>query len=182
MEAAEGWSVKRHLADRPKDVIDLYNRFVMLVSACGPYTTSVTKTAIAFNGTHRGFAGAKPRTPPSTDSSIYNEKCGIRGSCGYRNIRRNSMCISFESRVRCNSMNPLPGGSPRHIKLELGLIAVLRAPPDGSHSSPGRGRRHAQISWRRYPRACPAGSSTTESDRRRAIGRSHSTRQPRWCR
>ena len=64
MEAAEGWSVKRHLADKPKDVVDLYNRFIMLVSACGPYTTSATKTAIAFNGTHRGFAGAKPRHFP----------------------------------------------------------------------------------------------------------------------
>lgn len=34
----------------------------MLVSACGPYAVTVTKTAIAFKGTHRGFAGAKPRT------------------------------------------------------------------------------------------------------------------------
>ena len=49
------------MADKPKDVVDLYKRFVSLLKACGPYTVSVTKTAIAFKGTHRGFAGAKPR-------------------------------------------------------------------------------------------------------------------------
>lgn len=32
------------------------------MARCGPYSLSVTKTAIAFKGTHRGFAGAKPRT------------------------------------------------------------------------------------------------------------------------
>jgi hypothetical protein len=59
--AAEEWSVERHLADKPKGVVDVYKRFVRLLAACGPYTVSVTKTAIAFKGTHRGFAGAKPR-------------------------------------------------------------------------------------------------------------------------
>jgi Domain of unknown function (DUF5655) len=49
------------LADKPKDVADLYRRFVRLLTACGPHTLSVSKTAIAFKGTHRGFAGAKPR-------------------------------------------------------------------------------------------------------------------------
>jgi hypothetical protein len=58
---AEEWSVERHLADKPQEVVDLYERFVSLVTACGPYTVSVTKTAIAFKGTRRGFAGAKPR-------------------------------------------------------------------------------------------------------------------------
>jgi hypothetical protein len=61
VESAEEWSVDRHLADKPKAVVDLYMRFVRLLTACGPYTVSVTKTAIAFKGTHRGFAGAKPR-------------------------------------------------------------------------------------------------------------------------
>ena len=62
MESAEEWTVERHLEDKPEEVVDLYDRFVALVSACGPYAVTVTKTAIAFKGTHRGFAGAKPRT------------------------------------------------------------------------------------------------------------------------
>ena len=61
MESAEEWTVKRQLAGKPKAVVDQYERFVRLLTACGPYTVSVTKTAIAFTGTHRGFAGAKPR-------------------------------------------------------------------------------------------------------------------------
>jgi Domain of unknown function (DUF5655) len=62
MASAEDWSVERHLADKPEFVVDLYERFVTLVSGCGPFSLSATKTAIAFRGTHRGFAGAKPRT------------------------------------------------------------------------------------------------------------------------
>ncbi len=62
VDSAHEWSVERHLADKPKGVVEFYQRFVALVAACGPYTVSVTKTAIAFRGTHRGFAGAKPRT------------------------------------------------------------------------------------------------------------------------
>jgi hypothetical protein len=61
VESAGEWSVERHLADKPQAVVDLYKRFVRLLKACGPYTVSVTKTAIAFKGNHRGFAGAKPR-------------------------------------------------------------------------------------------------------------------------
>jgi Domain of unknown function (DUF5655) len=61
VESAEEWTVDRHLADKPKAVIDLYKRFVRLLTACGPHTVSVTKTAIAFKGAQRGFAGAKPR-------------------------------------------------------------------------------------------------------------------------
>jgi hypothetical protein len=59
--SAEEWTVERHLADKSKVVVDLYERFVGVLTACGPYTVSVTKTAIAFKGTYRGFAGAKPR-------------------------------------------------------------------------------------------------------------------------
>ena len=58
---AEDWSVERHLADKPRGIIDLYEHFVALVAACGPFSLKVTKTAIALKGTHRGFAGAKPR-------------------------------------------------------------------------------------------------------------------------
>jgi Domain of unknown function (DUF5655) len=61
--------VPRHLADKPEGVVDLYERFVALLDGCGPYTVSVTKTAIAFKGTHRGFAGAKPR-PSSLDGFL----------------------------------------------------------------------------------------------------------------
>jgi hypothetical protein len=61
VESAREWSAERHLADKPDAVVDLYERFVGLLTACGPYTVSVTKTAIAFKGTTRGFAGAKPR-------------------------------------------------------------------------------------------------------------------------
>jgi len=61
VESVEGWSVERHLADKSKAVVDLHKRFVGLLTPCGPYTVSVTKTAIAFNGTHRSLAGAKPR-------------------------------------------------------------------------------------------------------------------------
>jgi hypothetical protein len=61
MESAVDWSVERHLAGKPEVVIDLYERFVQLIAACGPFTYGITKTAITFNGTHRGFAGAKPR-------------------------------------------------------------------------------------------------------------------------
>ena len=62
MDSAGAWSVQRHLADKPEFVTDLYDRFVSLVADCGPFIEVVTKTAITFKGTHRGFAGAKPRT------------------------------------------------------------------------------------------------------------------------
>ncbi len=61
MAQTDEWTVERHLVDLPESVIDLYERFVEMVSACGPFDLSVTKTAIAFKGPHRGFAGAKPR-------------------------------------------------------------------------------------------------------------------------
>src|ERR1700677_191776 len=58
---AEDWSVDKHLAGKPENVVELYDRFVSLIAACGPSRVKVTKTAVAFHGTHRGFAGAKPR-------------------------------------------------------------------------------------------------------------------------
>lgn len=61
MEHEEEWSVEKHLAEKSKGVVDIYERFIALVPACGPYAVSVTKTAVAFKGTRRGFAGAKPR-------------------------------------------------------------------------------------------------------------------------
>ena len=54
------WTVEDHLRGRDPVVIELYERFVALVEACGPYELSVAKTAITFKGSRRGFAGAKP--------------------------------------------------------------------------------------------------------------------------
>jgi Domain of unknown function (DUF5655) len=54
------WTVEDHLRGKPPAVIALYQRFVELVQACGPFEYSVAKTAITFKGSRRGFAGAKP--------------------------------------------------------------------------------------------------------------------------
>jgi Domain of unknown function (DUF5655) len=58
---AENWTVERHLQDKPEQVIALYNRFIRLAAACGPFEYSVAKTAITLKGNRRGFAGATPR-------------------------------------------------------------------------------------------------------------------------
>ncbi len=52
------WTVERHLTIRPAKVVGLYNRFIELAAACGPFTISVAKTAITLKGARRGFAGA----------------------------------------------------------------------------------------------------------------------------
>jgi hypothetical protein len=55
------WTVEHHLRDKPAAVVALYQRFVELVQACGPFDYAVSKTAITFKGRRRGFAGAKPK-------------------------------------------------------------------------------------------------------------------------
>jgi hypothetical protein len=95
VESAEEWTVQRHLADKPKAVVDLYKRFVRLLTACGPYTISVTKTAIAFKGTHRGFAGAKPRNASLDGFFDLQREVQDEGSCESRPTPRASMSISF---------------------------------------------------------------------------------------
>jgi hypothetical protein len=55
------WTVEDHLHDKPEEVRRLYEAFERLVSDCGSFERSVTKTAIAFKGTVRGFAGITPR-------------------------------------------------------------------------------------------------------------------------
>ena len=55
------WTVDDHLRGLDPAVIRLYERFVELVEACGPFEVSVAKTAITFKGSRRGFAGAKPK-------------------------------------------------------------------------------------------------------------------------
>ena len=58
---ADEWTVERHLRGKPEQVVRFYDRFLELVEACGPFTYSVTKTAISLKGSRRGFAGLKPR-------------------------------------------------------------------------------------------------------------------------
>ena len=55
------WTVQDHLRGNPPAVVALYQRFVELVQACGPFDYAVSKTAITFKGSRRGFAGAKPK-------------------------------------------------------------------------------------------------------------------------
>jgi hypothetical protein len=55
------WTVEDHLRGKPAAVVKLYERFVELIEACGPFDYAVSKTAITFKGSRRGFAGAKPR-------------------------------------------------------------------------------------------------------------------------
>jgi hypothetical protein len=57
---ASQWTVEDHLHGKPDAVVALYQRFVALVQACGPFEYAVSKTAITFKGSRRGFAGAKP--------------------------------------------------------------------------------------------------------------------------
>jgi hypothetical protein len=65
----EAWTVQRHLEGLPVSILGLYQRFISLVEDCGPFTYSVTKTAIALKGSRRGFAGAKPK-PASLDGFL----------------------------------------------------------------------------------------------------------------
>jgi hypothetical protein len=55
------WTIEDHLRNKPDNVRALYEAFERLIAACGPYDTAVTKTAISYKGTVRGFAGATPR-------------------------------------------------------------------------------------------------------------------------
>jgi hypothetical protein len=41
-------------------IVALYQRFIEMAEACGPFSYRVTKSAITLKGTRRGFAGAKP--------------------------------------------------------------------------------------------------------------------------
>jgi hypothetical protein len=58
---ASDWTVEDHLRGKPAAVVRLYERFVELVEACGPFHYAVSKTGITFKGSRRGFAGAKPK-------------------------------------------------------------------------------------------------------------------------
>jgi Domain of unknown function (DUF5655) len=67
------WTVEDHLRGKPEQCVALYDRFVELVRACGPFEYSVAKTTITFTGQRRGFAGARPTT---------------RGLAGYLDLQR----------------------------------------------------------------------------------------------
>jgi len=54
------WTVERHLAGKPVEIVRLYDRFIDLVTSCGPFTYAVAKTAITLKGTRRGFTGVAP--------------------------------------------------------------------------------------------------------------------------
>jgi hypothetical protein len=56
------WTIEDHLRDKPEHVRAFYEAFERMIAACGPYQTTVTKTAISFMGSVRGFAGATPRS------------------------------------------------------------------------------------------------------------------------
>ena len=69
MVAPEEWTVERHLERGSPEVVVLYRAFVDLISACGPFSYSVSKTAITMKGSRRGFVGAKLR-PRSLDGYL----------------------------------------------------------------------------------------------------------------
>jgi hypothetical protein len=58
---AEVWNVERHLAGRPELIVGLYRHFIALAEDCGPFSFSVSKSAITLKGTRRGFAGVTPK-------------------------------------------------------------------------------------------------------------------------
>jgi hypothetical protein len=58
---AADWTVERHLDGKTENVVAMYRCFIGIVEACGPFTHSVTKTAITLKGSRRGFAGLVPR-------------------------------------------------------------------------------------------------------------------------
>lgn len=53
-------TVEDHLRNQPEGSVALYHAFVGLITACGPFTVSPSKTTITFKGERRGFAGARP--------------------------------------------------------------------------------------------------------------------------
>ena len=55
------WTVEDHLRDKPEAVRKLFAAFERLVDRCGACERTVTKTAIAYKGSARGFAGVTPR-------------------------------------------------------------------------------------------------------------------------
>ncbi|MDQ1418330.1 MAG: hypothetical protein QOJ52_292 [Acidimicrobiaceae bacterium] len=57
-----GRSSPDDLRGKPEKIRGLYQVFERIIAACGPYGMTVTKTAISFKGSVRGFACATPRS------------------------------------------------------------------------------------------------------------------------
>jgi hypothetical protein len=55
------YSIKDHLSGKDGAIVSLYERFVQLVEAYGPFEYVVGKDGIAFKGQRRNFAVAKPK-------------------------------------------------------------------------------------------------------------------------
>jgi hypothetical protein len=55
------WTVEDHLLGKSDAIRTLFESFENLIRDCGSYERSVTKTAIAYTGSVRGFAGVTPR-------------------------------------------------------------------------------------------------------------------------
>lgn len=60
MTPEAGWTVAHHLEGQPAASVAMFERFVELVAACGPFTFSPSKTTVTFKVSRRGFAGARP--------------------------------------------------------------------------------------------------------------------------
>ena len=56
----EIWTLNDHLAGKPEMSIQLFERFIELVEACGAFEYSITKGNIGLRGTKRIFAGVMP--------------------------------------------------------------------------------------------------------------------------
>jgi len=54
------WTIERHLEGQPQFAVELFDRFIELVSTFGPFTYAVSKSSITLKGSRRGFAGARP--------------------------------------------------------------------------------------------------------------------------
>lgn len=54
------WTIERHLDGQPQFAVELYDRFIEMVSTFGPFTYAVSKSSITLKGSKRGFAGARP--------------------------------------------------------------------------------------------------------------------------
>ena len=123
MAQTDEWTVERHLVDLPESVIDLYEHFVEMVSACGPFDLSVTKTAIAFKGPRRGFAGAKPRR------ASFDGFLDLQRQCQGRKV---SPGLAVHEEALCPSV---PANEPRAARRILcwlgpgGIRRRVRSPP-----------------------------------------------------
>lgn len=53
------YTVEGHLADKPDAARRLYDRFMQLLHACGPFDYNITKSLIGFRGPRRAFAGVR---------------------------------------------------------------------------------------------------------------------------